>query len=162
MWNTQDHTEKECPTRYKQQWETYTEDGMLVFVKWKEKCDVALVSTLHDDTMLEKRRTRLAHGGIEVVKKSKMVEDYNMHMAGVGKYKVYRLYMKNYYTLTCMTYSFYKYQLIKIFSSNLASSVFSCTSYNLISLFIIGDQTVMYYGNAHRSVQWWKGVFFTS
>lgn len=27
-------------------------------------------------------------------------------------------------------------------------------------MFIIGDQMVMYYGYAHRSVKWWKRVFF--
>lgn len=86
----------EIQTTNLQKGETYTtQDDMLLFMKWKDKRDVTMVSTFHDDTMLEKRRrTRLADGGVEVVKKPKMVEDYNMHMAGVDKSKVYTSYMK--------------------------------------------------------------------
>ena len=61
---------------------------MLLVMKRKEKRDVLMLSTVHDDTMLEKqRRTRQAVGGVEVIWKPQVLEDYNQHIAGVNKSK---------------------------------------------------------------------------
>ena len=41
---------------------------------------------LHDDSMVSKqRRTRQATGGVEVVQKPAVIEDYNKYMGGVDK-----------------------------------------------------------------------------
>ena len=45
-----------------------------------------MLSTLHDDKIIEKRRrTRSAPGGIEFVRKLEMIADYNQHMGSVDK-----------------------------------------------------------------------------
>ena len=63
---------------------SYRDD--MLFLKWKDKREVTMLSTFHDDTFIEKRRrTRLAHGGLEVIQKPRVVEDYNQHMGGVDK-----------------------------------------------------------------------------
>ena len=57
-------------------------------MKWKDKRDVLMLSTFHDDTFIEKRRrTRLAADGVEVIQKPSVVEDYNQHMGGLDKGK---------------------------------------------------------------------------
>ena len=114
----------EIQTTNLQKRETFTQDGMLLFVKWKDKRDVAMVSTFHDDTMLEKRRPRLAHGGVEVENKSKMVEDYNMHMTGVDKYEVYTLYIKKLLHINMHDLQFLQISAHKsLLGGNLVSSV---------------------------------------
>ena len=57
----------------------------LLFLKWKDKQDVLsivlMLSTFHDDSIVDKRRrTRRAEGGQEVIQKPKVVEDYNQHL----------------------------------------------------------------------------------
>ena len=43
-----------------------------------------MLSTCHDTDLTEiRRRTRSAEGGVEVVKKPKLVNDYNTHMGGI-------------------------------------------------------------------------------
>ena len=60
-------------------------NGMLA-LKWQDKRAVVMLSTIHDDSWVTKRRrTRLAAGGIEEVQKPTMVEKYNMYMGGVDK-----------------------------------------------------------------------------
>ena len=45
-----------------------------------------MLSTFHEDEMVEKeRRAKNANGGREMVKKPKMVEDYNSYMGGVDR-----------------------------------------------------------------------------
>ena len=59
--------------------------GMLA-LKWQDKRAVVMLSTIHDDSRVTKRRrTRLVAGGIEEVQKPTMVEKYNMYMGGVDK-----------------------------------------------------------------------------
>ena len=58
----------------------FSQDDTLLFMKWKDKCDVLMLSTFHDDTFIEKRRTRPAADGVEVIHKPSVVEDYNQHM----------------------------------------------------------------------------------
>ena len=57
--------------------------GMLA-LKWQDKRAVVMLSTIHDDSRVTKRRTRLVAGGIEEVQKPIMVEKY-MYMGGVDK-----------------------------------------------------------------------------
>ena len=65
-----------------------TDDGILS-LKWKDKLDVTMLSTYHDDSMVTKnRRSRAAHeGGVEDILKPKVVKDYNKNMGGVDKSK---------------------------------------------------------------------------
>ena len=61
------------------------EKGMLA-LRWIDKRAVTMLSTLHDDSMVTKRRrSRLATDGIEDVQKPVMVEQYNTYMGGVDK-----------------------------------------------------------------------------
>ena len=63
-----------------------TYDDSILCLKWRDKREVALLSTFHDDSFVEKRRrTRLAPDGTEVVKKPIAIEDYNQSMGGVDK-----------------------------------------------------------------------------
>ena len=55
-------------------------------LKWQDKRPVVMLSTIHDDSWVSKRRwTRLVAGGIEEIEKPTMVEKYNMYMGGVDK-----------------------------------------------------------------------------
>ena len=61
------------------------DDGVLA-LKWKDKRDVTMLSTYHDDRMITKsRRSRAAAGGVEEILKPQVVEDYNKNMGGVDK-----------------------------------------------------------------------------
>ena len=62
-------------------------------MKWRDKLDVNMLSTFHDDSMVSKqRRTRNAVGGQEVISKPVVVEDYNQNMGGVDKSDQFVLY----------------------------------------------------------------------
>ena len=64
----------------------FSRDDSMLFMKWKDKRDVLMLSTFHDDTFIEKRRrTRHAEDGVEVIQKPAVVEEYNLHMGGVDK-----------------------------------------------------------------------------
>ena len=64
----------------------FSRDDSMVYMKWKDKRDVLMLSTFHDDTFIDKRRrTRHADDGVEVIQKPKVVEEYNLHMGGVDK-----------------------------------------------------------------------------
>ena len=64
-----------------------TDDGLLA-LKWHDKCDVVMLSTYHDDSMVTKsRRSRAVQGGVEEIEKPKAVEDYNQQMGGVDQRK---------------------------------------------------------------------------
>ena len=69
--------------------EVYTErilDDSMLCLKWQDKRDVLLLSTLHDDSIVEvQRRSRLVTGGVEGIKKPKVVHEYNQHMGGVDQ-----------------------------------------------------------------------------
>ena len=59
-------------------------DNNIMCIKWKDKREVALLSTFHDDSMIDKRRrTRATEGGIETISKPKAIDDYNTYMGGV-------------------------------------------------------------------------------
>lgn len=62
------HKGEVCSTR---------EEGILS-LKWKDKCDVLMLSTFHDNTMVDM---------VETVQKPRVVEDYNQFMGGVDKSK---------------------------------------------------------------------------
>ena len=65
---------------------TTFKDGALTGLKWMDKRQVTMLSTIHDDEMIDKRRrTRLATDGVEVIKKPKIIEEYNKYMGGVDK-----------------------------------------------------------------------------
>ena len=62
-------------------------DDSLLYMKWRDKREVLMLSTFHDDTFIEKRwRTCLASDGVEMIEKPSVVE-YNLHMGGVDKGK---------------------------------------------------------------------------
>ena len=63
------------------------DDGILS-LKWRDKRDVLMLSTFHDDTMVGKsRRSKTAVGGVETIQKPRVVEEYNQFMGGVDKSK---------------------------------------------------------------------------
>ena len=65
---------------------TTYQDGNILGLKWKDKRYVSVLSTLHDDSMVSKQRcTRQATGGVEIVQKPAVIEDYNRYMGGVDK-----------------------------------------------------------------------------
>lgn len=61
-----------------------TETGILC-LKWKDKRDVCMLSTFHDDTMIDKNRRRKGVAGMETIRKPKVVEEYNQSMNGVDR-----------------------------------------------------------------------------
>lgn len=66
----------------------FSKDDSLLFMKWRDKREVMMISTFHNDTFIEKRRrTRLATDGVEVIEKPTVVEEYNQNMGGVDKGK---------------------------------------------------------------------------
>ena len=78
----------------------------MLALKWKDKRDVSMLSTIHDDSMVEKRRrTRLAPNGTEVVQKPRMVEEYNMHMGGVDKSE-YQVHVHMKHSIKCNQYNY--------------------------------------------------------
>ena len=62
----------------------FSQDNSMLFIKWRDKRDVLMLSTFHDDTFIEKKR-HTRHTGVEVIQKLKVVEEYNLHMGGVDK-----------------------------------------------------------------------------
>ena len=61
--------------------------GQVLCLKWKDKRDVLLLSTIHDDVAMVDilRRSRTVAGGIERIQKPKVIDDYNQHMGGVDQ-----------------------------------------------------------------------------
>ena len=58
----------------------------ILALKWQDKQPVVMLSTIHHDSWVTKRRqTRLVAGGSEEIEKRTMVEKYNMYMGGVDK-----------------------------------------------------------------------------
>ena len=56
----------------------------ILSLQWMDKRKVTVISTLHNDDMVSKRRrTRLASDGIEEIMKPKVISDYNTHVGGV-------------------------------------------------------------------------------
>ena len=63
-----------------------TDDDKMMCLKWKDKREVCMLSTFHDDSVTsKKRRTKHSADGTETIKKPKVVEDYNQYMGGVDK-----------------------------------------------------------------------------
>ena len=88
--------------------QSVSKDGLLA-VKWMDKRQVTMISTIHDDSMAPvQRRSRFADGGREVVEKPKCIVEYNRHMGGVD----------------------------------------------------LSDQLTSYHSFGHRTVKWWRRVFF--
>ena len=58
--------------------------GNITCLKWKDKRDVTMMSTRPDTGLVDiKRKTRAAEQGTEMVKKPKLIHEYNSHMGGV-------------------------------------------------------------------------------
>ena len=65
----------------------------LMFLKWKDKREVTLLTTLHDDaTIMKRRRTSSVVGGYEEIVKPQAIEQYNKYMGGVDKLDQYLSY----------------------------------------------------------------------
>ena len=65
-----------------------TRQDRILSLKWKDKRDVFVLSTFHDDTMVGKSRwSRRAVGDVEEMSKPKVVEEYNQFMEGVDRSK---------------------------------------------------------------------------
>ena len=84
-------------------------DSSMLILKWMDKREVMMLSTIHDDSFVtKKRRSRTAPDGQEDILKPLVVEEYNKNMGGVDT----------------------------------------------------GDQLQSYYGFSHRTVKWWRRLFF--
>ena len=58
-------------------------DEPLMGLKWMDKRQVAILSSIHDDTMTDKhRRTRTASGGVEAIKEPKVIDECIQHLHG--------------------------------------------------------------------------------
>ena len=58
----------------------------LIALQWQDKRLVSMLSTIHNDDIISKRRrTRHAVGGREEIEKPVMIEQYNTYMGGVDK-----------------------------------------------------------------------------
>ena len=56
-------------------------EGPLMGLKWMDKRQVVMLSTIHDATVIEKRRrTLMVAGGVEIIRKPEVLEEYNMYM----------------------------------------------------------------------------------
>ena len=65
--------------------ESKREDGILSLM-WRDKRDVLMLSTFHNDSMMGKsRRSKTAAGGVKSVQKPRVVEEYNQFMGGVDR-----------------------------------------------------------------------------
>ena len=65
---------------------SYPIDDSMMALKWMDKRQVTMLSTIHDDSVVTKqRRTRHAPGGREDMRKPSVVEEYNKYMGGVDK-----------------------------------------------------------------------------
>ena len=79
------------------------DDGVLSLA-WRDKRDVLMLSTYHDDSMVGRsRRSRAAEGGLENIQKPLVVDEYNKFMGGVDKSKFVvgtyiTMYIKGVYT----------------------------------------------------------------
>ena len=63
-----------------------TEDKKATCLRWHDKRVVKMLSTFHNNETVDKERwSKNADGGVEVVKKPKMVEEYNKYMGGVDR-----------------------------------------------------------------------------
>ena len=52
----------------------------MLFLKWKDKREVLMLSTFHSTEMVMKlHRSRAAEGGVEQIAKHLVIEDYNMY-----------------------------------------------------------------------------------
>ena len=119
------------------------DDGILS-LKWKDKRDVTMLSTYHDDSMVTKnRRSQAAQGGVEDILKPKVVEDYNKNMGGVDKSKWLLQFLHD--TLIVFWKSFGSI----VVYSHVPASGFHCHS---TCILFTGDQLILYYGFSHRSV----------
>ena len=57
-----------------------------MFLKWKDKRTVHMISTFYTYDMMEKqRRAKAVTEEVETVQKPVMIDDYNLHMGGVDK-----------------------------------------------------------------------------
>ena len=57
----------------------------MLVLKWMDKREVMMLSTIHDDSVVtKKRRSRTAPDGQEDILKPLVVEEYNRHMGGHG------------------------------------------------------------------------------
>ncbi len=58
----------------------------LLFLKWKDKREVSLLTNIHDNsTIVKRRRSKSGVGGHEETVKPTAIEEYNKYMSGVDK-----------------------------------------------------------------------------
>ena len=63
-------------------------DDSILSLLWRDKREVLMLSTYHDDSMVGRsRRSRRVTGGVEEIEKPCVVDEYNKYMGGVDKSK---------------------------------------------------------------------------
>ena len=91
-------------------------DEEMLFLKWKDKREVAMLTTIHDDSCITvERRSRAVPGGTEEVSKPYAIDQYNKFMGGVDKQDQFL----SYYGFTRRTVKWWK----KVFFYLLDSAV---------------------------------------
>lgn len=94
-------------------------NGPLMGLKWMDKRQVAMLSTIHDDATINKRRrTRRATDGVEVIKKPKVIEEYNSYMGGVDKADQ----LITYYGFSHRTSKWYKRTFFHLFEVSIVNA----------------------------------------
>ncbi len=91
----------------------------LFFLKCKDKREVTVATTLHDDTMVTKRRrTSAVPGGSEEISKPLAVEMYNKYMGGVDKLDQYL----SYYGFTRRTFKWWRKAFFSLFDTAIVNA----------------------------------------
>ena len=66
--------------------ESFILDDSVRALRWMDKRQVTMLSTIHDDSMVTKmRQSRHAPGGREEIRKPAAIDEYNKYMGGVDK-----------------------------------------------------------------------------
>ena len=88
VWSNRRDLSEVFKTKKLRRGDVYSEKvGKVLCLKWKDKRDVLLLSTIHDDVSMVDilRRSRTVAGGIERIQKPKVIDDYNQHIGGVDQ-----------------------------------------------------------------------------
>ena len=112
---------------------------------------MVMLSTIHDNSFVtKKRRSRTAPDGQEDIIKPLVVEEYNKNMGGVDTGQCHNIM------------NMYVYYIWGRVTEYIPQSLFTLPHLDVITYYSqnTGDQLESYYGFSHRTVKWWRRLFF--